>query len=83
MGMNTSMPGQEGVPSVFSPMARTLNDLVYFSRSIVQMKPWTYDHSVHPLEWRPAMEKEFRDKKRLRVGVLQDDGESGRVQAAM
>ncbi|KAK5137005.1 hypothetical protein LTR04_004489, partial [Oleoguttula sp. CCFEE 6159] len=31
MGMNTSMPGQEGIPSVFSPMARTLADLQYFT----------------------------------------------------
>ncbi|KAG8533743.1 uncharacterized protein KY384_001484 [Bacidia gigantensis] len=33
MGMKTSMPGQEGIPSVSSPMARTLDDLVYFTRS--------------------------------------------------
>ena len=46
MGMNTSMPGQEGIPSVFSPMARTLPDLVYFSQSMISMKPWEYDHSV-------------------------------------
>ena len=31
------MPGQEGIPSVFSPMARTLEDLVYFSRSLVSL----------------------------------------------
>ena len=49
MGMSTSMPGQEGIPSVFSPMARTLPDLVYFLKSILEMKPWTYDHSVHPV----------------------------------
>ncbi|KAL2041976.1 hypothetical protein N7G274_005164 [Stereocaulon virgatum] len=34
MGMNTSMPGQEGIPSVFSPMARTLEDLIYFSKKV-------------------------------------------------
>ncbi|KMU79444.1 fatty-acid amide hydrolase 1 [Coccidioides immitis RMSCC 3703] len=39
-GVNTSMAGQEGVPSVFSPMARTLNDLAYFTRSVIHMKPW-------------------------------------------
>jgi len=74
MGMNTSMPGQEGIPSVFSPMARTLNDLTYFTRSFIQTKPWRLDHTVHPLEWRDSMENETRNKKRFRVGVLRDDG---------
>lgn len=74
MGMNTAMPGQEAIPSVFSPMARTLNDLTYFTRSLIQCKPWNYDYTVHPLEWRQSVEDEYRDKKVLRVGVLRTDG---------
>ncbi len=74
MGMNTSMPGQEGIPSVFSPMARTLGDLVYFSRSLIEMKPWKWDHSVHPLEWRQGVEKEIEEAKKLRIGVMRTDG---------
>ncbi|KAF2404448.1 amidase signature enzyme [Trichodelitschia bisporula] len=74
MGVNTSMPGQEGIPSVFSPMARTLDDLTYFTREFVRMRPWRYDHTVHPLEWRDGSEEEWRGKKVLRVGVLRDDG---------
>ena len=72
--MNTSMPGQEAVPSVFSPMARTLEDLTYFTRSLVQMRPWRVDYTVHPLEWREGVEREFREKERLRVGVMRTDG---------
>ena len=72
-GVNTSMAGQEGVPSVFSPMARTLNDLTYFTRSIIRMKPWKYDHSVHPIAWRADEEEEARSKK-LRIGVMKSDG---------
>ncbi|KAF2875867.1 amidase signature domain-containing protein [Massariosphaeria phaeospora] len=74
VGMNTSMPGQEAVPSVFSPMARTLNDLTYFTRSLIQMKPWNYDYTVHPLAWREDVETEYKEKKRLRVGVMRTDG---------
>lgn len=74
MGMNTSMPGQEGIPSVFSPMARTLNDLTYFTRSFIGMKPWKYDHTVHPLEWRDNVETEYKEKKKFRVGVMRTDG---------
>ena len=72
--MTTSMPGQEGVASVYSPMARTLVDLTYFSRSVIGMKPWTYDHSVHPIEWRDSEAVKVLESKRLRIGVLRDDG---------
>jgi Asp-tRNA(Asn)/Glu-tRNA(Gln) amidotransferase A subunit family amidase len=74
MGMNTSMPGQEGIPSVFSPMTRTLADLVYFSKSMIQMKPWNYDHSVHPIEWREEQAKAAKEQKKFRVGVMRTDG---------
>ncbi|KAI4199899.1 MAG: hypothetical protein LQ346_002508 [Caloplaca aetnensis] len=73
-GMNTSMPGQEGVPSVFSPMARTLPDLVYFTKSMIGMRPWEYDHSVHPLPWRSDIYDATKDQKTLRIGVMQSDG---------
>ncbi|ORY68601.1 amidase [Pseudomassariella vexata] len=74
LGFATSMPGQEGIPSVYSPMTRTLNDLTYFTRSLISMQPWKYDPSVHPLPWRPEMEQEFAEKKKLRVGVMRTDG---------
>lgn len=74
MGMNTSMPGQEGIPSVFSPMARTLADLSYFTQSMISMKPWEYDHTVHPIEWRSSMEQDAREKPKFRIGVLRSDG---------
>ncbi|OJD23829.1 hypothetical protein ACJ73_04813 [Blastomyces percursus] len=72
-GINTSMAGQEGVPSVFSPMARTLNDLTYFTRAVIGMQPWKYDHSVHPISWRDEMEQDARSK-RLKIGVMKSDG---------
>ena len=74
MGMNTSMPGQEGIPSVFSPMARTLEDLAYFSRSLIGVKPWKWDHSVHPIEWRRSVEDEVRNTKHFKIGVMKTDG---------
>ncbi|PMD20822.1 amidase signature enzyme [Hyaloscypha hepaticicola] len=73
-GMVTSMPGQEGIPSVFSPMTRTLEDLSYFTKSMIGMKPWKYDHSVHPIPWRDDVSKEFQEKKKFRIGVLRTDG---------
>lgn len=69
-GTQTSMPGQEGVPAVYSPMARTLEDLTYFTRAIIQMEPWKFDHTVHPLPWDSQKADEYLGKARLRVGVV-------------
>jgi Asp-tRNA(Asn)/Glu-tRNA(Gln) amidotransferase A subunit family amidase len=67
------MPGQEGIPSVFSPMARTLNDLTYFTKAIVGMQPWKYDYTVHPISWRKELEDEAKSKS-LRIGLMSTDG---------
>jgi Asp-tRNA(Asn)/Glu-tRNA(Gln) amidotransferase A subunit family amidase len=74
-GVSTSMPGQEGIPSVFSPMARTLDDLTYFTRSIIGMQPWKYDSTVHPIAWRNELESEAQSKP-LRIGLMSSDGTS-------
>jgi Asp-tRNA(Asn)/Glu-tRNA(Gln) amidotransferase A subunit family amidase len=74
LGYCSSMPGQEGVPAVYSPMTRTLNDLTYFTRAVVGMQPWKYDPSVHPMAWRPEIETEYAAKPKLRVGIMRTDG---------
>lgn len=75
MGINTSMPGQEGIASVFSPMARTFADLQYFTRSFIQCEPWKYDHSVHPIPWRQEVYDQYKsEKKTLKIGVMRTDG---------
>lgn len=74
MGVVTSMAGQEGISAVYSPMARTLDDLIYFSRSIMSMKTWEYDHTVHPIPWRTDDEESTQQKRRLRFGIMRTDG---------
>ncbi|PFH57347.1 hypothetical protein XA68_15203 [Ophiocordyceps unilateralis] len=74
LGTTTSIPGQDGVPAVYSPMARTLNDLVYFTRAVIEKGPWNYDHTCHPMSWRPDVVTEYKEKKTLRVGVFRTDG---------
>ncbi|KIW19045.1 hypothetical protein PV08_03335 [Exophiala spinifera] len=74
VGMNTSMPGQEGVPSVFSPMARTLDDLTYFTKAFIRMKPWEVDYTVHPIPWRQELFDKARSSEKLRVGLITTDG---------
>ncbi|GAB7365106.1 hypothetical protein MBLNU230_g6196t1 [Neophaeotheca triangularis] len=72
-GINTSMPGQEGIPSVFSPMSRTLPDLVHFTRSFIQQKPWKYDYSCHPIPWRSETYTNYSQKPTLRIGIMRTD----------
>lgn len=40
------MPGQEGVPAICAPMAKTLEDLEMVWKAVMGMKPWEYDHTV-------------------------------------
>ncbi|KAJ9605734.1 hypothetical protein H2200_009583 [Cladophialophora chaetospira] len=74
VGINTSMPGQEGIPSVFSPMARTLDDLTYFTRVFIGMKPWEVDYTVHPIPWRQEAYDQALEEKPLRIGLMTTDG---------
>ncbi|PPQ94405.1 hypothetical protein CVT25_002493 [Psilocybe cyanescens] len=70
MGSSTSMPGQEGVAPVYSPMSRTLEDLEYFWKAIMMMEPWKYDPSCLPIPWRAI----DLTNKPLKWGVMWDDG---------
>ncbi|KAF1351289.1 amidase signature domain-containing protein [Delphinella strobiligena] len=74
VGVDTSMPGQEGIPSVFSPMTRTLHDLQYFTRAFIQTEPWNFDNTVHPIPWRQDISDTYTEKKKLRIGVMRTDG---------
>ncbi|GLB39937.1 putative amidase signature enzyme [Lyophyllum shimeji] len=68
-GNTTGIPGQEGVPPVFSPMARTLEDLETFWKAIFSMKPWEYDHACLVMPW-----KDFSSEGTFKWGVMWDDG---------
>ncbi|XP_044715371.1 amidase domain-containing protein [Hirsutella rhossiliensis] len=74
IGIGSDVAGSDGVPAVYSPMARTMNDLTYFTRAVLERGTWNYDPSCHPMPWRSDVVKEYRDKKRLRVGVFRTDG---------
>ncbi|KAG6852988.1 hypothetical protein C0991_007704 [Blastosporella zonata] len=50
-GNSSGIPGQEGVPSVYSPMARTLEDLGTFWKAVMSMAPWQYDYSCIVKPW--------------------------------
>lgn len=76
------MAGQEGVNAVYSPMARTWDDLQYFTKAVIDMKPWNYDHTVLPIPWRAVDEdwqlvrkrKRKGERRPVRWGVMWSDG---------
>ncbi|KAL4073524.1 amidase signature enzyme [Scleroderma citrinum] len=73
-GSAATIPGQEGVPSTHSPMARSLEDLETFWRAVFQMKPWEYDHSPEKVLHLPWREVRLPLERPIRWGVLWDDG---------
>ncbi|KAK9447003.1 amidase signature domain-containing protein [Limtongia smithiae] len=68
-GNTTPTRGQDGITSIYSPMCRSFVDLEYVFKSIIDMKPWEYDYTVHPIPWR-----EITLPAKLKIGVLADDG---------
>jgi Asp-tRNA(Asn)/Glu-tRNA(Gln) amidotransferase A subunit family amidase len=68
-GNVTTMAGQEGIPAVYSPMTRSMDDLGFFLKTIIDLKPWEYDYSVLPMPW-----TEPNLPSKLKVGVMYEDG---------
>jgi amidase len=55
--------------SVNGPMAKTLEDISLFAKTVVDSEPWKVDPKVLPIPWRSV-----EHKKRLKIAVLWNDG---------
>ncbi|KAI0777764.1 amidase signature enzyme [Trametes elegans] len=71
-GCVSCTPGLEAVPTVTSPLARTLDDLLEFWRRIIDLRPWEYDHTCTPIPWRDT--DYLSSGEKLRFGLIEDDG---------
>ncbi|KAI2636380.1 amidase [Hypomontagnella submonticulosa] len=65
----SGMPGQEAVQSINGPLTRTLADLEYYSKTVVDAAPWRLDPRCLPIPWRSVSLP-----KRLKIAVMWDDG---------
>ncbi|KAF2277839.1 acetamidase-like protein [Westerdykella ornata] len=65
----SGLAGQEAVASVNGPMARTFEDIVFYSKTIVDAKPWLVDPKCVPIPWRTV-----EPKQKLKIAVLWNDG---------
>ncbi|CAO2657878.1 Nn.00g071380.m01.CDS01 [Neocucurbitaria sp. VM-36] len=65
----SGLAGQEAVQSVNGPMAKTLEDMIIYSKAVVDAKPWLVDPKMLPIPWR-----QVELKKKLKIAVLWNDG---------
>lgn len=65
----SGLAGQEAVQSVNGPMAKTLEDITMYSKTIIDAQPWKVDPKTLPIPWRPA-----EPKPKLKIAVLWNDG---------
>jgi amidase len=63
------MAGQEAVISVSGPMARDLEDIKLFTKTIIDSEPWWVDPKCVAIPWRV-----IEPPKKLKIGVLWNDG---------
>ena len=63
------MAGQEAVPSVNGPLARSLADIALYTKAVIDSEPWLRDPKCLPIPWRP-----IQLPKKLKIAVLQCDG---------
>ena len=72
LGSVSSGAGQESVPAVAGPFARSIDDIeLWFKHYINEGKPWNYDAWTLPMPWR---EVEKPKAKEITVAIIRDDG---------
>ncbi|OJJ03899.1 hypothetical protein ASPVEDRAFT_135038 [Aspergillus versicolor CBS 583.65] len=65
------LEGQEAIRGVCGPIAKTLDEVIFWCHTIVSQQPWIRDPSSVPIPWRST---EKTKEKVLKIAVLWDDG---------
>ncbi|KAI1343536.1 acetamidase [Xylariaceae sp. FL0016] len=68
-----SLEGQEIIPSVVGPMARSTESLRLLTKTVVDAEPWQLDPKCPPIPWREEMAEEARHRP-LRIAFQHYDG---------
>ncbi|GEQ67913.1 hypothetical protein JCM33374_g1579 [Metschnikowia sp. JCM 33374] len=53
-GARSALPGLESVNSVNGPICQDIDNLEFYSRTVVEGKPWLYDPKTVEIPWRPV-----------------------------
>ncbi|KAI5365423.1 putative amidase signature domain-containing protein [Septoria linicola] len=73
LGCQVSTAGQEHVPSVIGPMARSLDSIETVTRTVIDAEPWNDDPTCHRLPWQQHIYTSIQSRP-LIIGLLLDDG---------
>lgn len=65
----SGMAGQEAIPAVHGPMARSLDDIKLWATSVVGAAPWLKDPKCMPIPYRTV-----DLKPKLKLGIMWNDG---------
>lgn len=71
--VSVSTPGQNHVPSVVGPLARSLKSLHLVTEATINTEAWNTDPMICPIPWRHQMFNEVQQRP-LVIGLLLDDG---------
>ncbi|KAK5109432.1 hypothetical protein LTR62_006991 [Meristemomyces frigidus] len=72
LGIPVSTEGQEHIPSVVGPMARSLSSILTATKTVISANPWTHDPRVLPIPWRQDQYHSIQTRP-LVIGLLLDD----------
>lgn len=65
----SGMPGQEAVQSVNGPLTRSLQDLEFYCKAVVDAEPWLADPRCLPIPWRSV-----EMPRKLKIAIMWNDG---------
>jgi amidase len=72
-GVRTTMPGNQGIPATIGPLCRSRRDLRLVTEILISRTIHVNPFTTPPLPWR-KVEAQTPSKRKLRVGILRDDG---------
>lgn len=70
-GMSATMLGAEHIVAAVGPLSTSLKGCRLFMKTLIDSKPWSKEPSLLPFPWKS---EDFFKGRKLKVGVLWDDG---------
>ncbi|KAK7618263.1 amidase signature domain-containing protein [Phyllosticta citricarpa] len=76
-GTTSTMLGEEQIVPTIGPISTSLEGVKVFTKALIDQKPWLKQPDLIPIGWRGDVQwlkKNDKGAKKLKVGVLSDDG---------
>ncbi|KAK1081351.1 hypothetical protein LTR33_004764, partial [Friedmanniomyces endolithicus] len=78
-GWSATMLGSEHIVPVIGPLSTSLDGVKVFMKTLIDQQPWLYEPSLITMPWKDTsttslLRKGSDGKRKLRVGILADDG---------